>query len=305
MMENFESMNLFLFGEGAASGGGAGEMGAGEGTAGGSDTGMDAASQRAEEQAGDAGQDTQQRDLKAEWERIRADKDLKPYMDEHVQKIFNRRFAAEKQQQESLQKMTQAMEKLAARYGMESADPERLIAAMDGDESFLQAQADKHGMDQETYRKFDEALRFKAKQQQLMNEQQRAQQNAQWVAAKNQEAEALKQKYPAFDLEAELQNQHFRKMIQMDMPMEMAYTAVHHSELMQGGMQYAAQTAQKQVTDNVQARGMRPREGAAKGNGGIVAKLSARDLSAKDLRDYNRRLKAGEHPKYEDYVKRR
>lgn len=303
MMKMWESMNLYLFDGGMASGAGAGDAGMGESAAGGEANGMDAASQRADEGAADAGQE-QQRDLKAEWNKM-INGEFKDLAHEHTQKIINQRFRETKTLQEANQKWQGIGDKLAAKYGMESADPDALIKAIEGDVKFYQEQADKHGMSNEDYAKYSEALQYRARQQQLASEQQRAQENTAWIQQKEAEAQQLAQKYPGFDLTQELGNEHFRRMIQMDMPMEMAYTAVHHNELMQGGMQMAAQQTQKQVTDTIQARGMRPKEGAAKGNGGIVQRMTAKDLSPKDLADYNRRLIAGQNPKYEDYVKRR
>ena len=297
MMENFERMNLYLFDGGMASGAGAGMAGAGASATGGENTGMDAASQRAEDTTADAGQETQQRDLRSEWNRM-INGEFKDLAHEHTQKIIDRRFKETKTLQEKDQKWQAVGDKLAARFGMDMADPDALLKAIEGDTKVYQDQADKHGMSNEDYAKYSEALQYRARQQQLATEQQRAQENAAWIQQKEAEAQTLAQKYPGFDLTVELGNEHFRRMIQMDMPMEMAYTAVHHNELMQGGMQLAAQQTQKQVTDTIQARGMRPKEGAAKG-------LTARDLTPKELNDYNARLMAGQNPQYEDYVKRR
>lgn len=303
MINHLECMNLFLFDGGAASGGGGAMAGAGEGMTGEGNTGMDAASQRAEEQPADAAQNTQ-RDLKAEWNKMK-NGEFKQFVDEHTQNIINRRFGEMKTLQESNQKWQTIGDKLAAKYGLEGADTDAIMKAIDGDARFFQEQADKHGMTTEDYAKYSEALQYKARQQQLLTAQQKQQENARWIQSKEMEAQQLQQKYPGFNLETELQNQHFARMIQMDMPMEMAYTAVHHAELMQNGMQYAMQETQKAVTDNIQARGMRPKEGAARGNGAIVQRMTAKDLTPKELNDYNRRLLAGENPQYEDYVKRR
>lgn len=332
MKNNWMSMDLFLFDGGAAAGAGAAGAGEGAGGTGEGMTGMDAASQRAEEQTADAAQETPQRNYRAEWNKLKNSEEYKPFFAEDTQGIINKRFGDDKALKESNKKHQALAEKLAARYGMDTSDLDALAKAIDEDKGFLQEQADAHGMTQEQYVLYNRAV-----QQEKAMEAQR-----QWVQKREDEARMLSMRDPTFSLEKELGDRRFADMVAKDFPLEAAYSVskfakanpnvdmdqemanpdvirllrvnypmdrayamAHHDELMQGGMQYAAQTAQKQVTDDIRARGMRPKEGAAKGNGGIMPKATVNDLSDKDLKDYNRRLFRGENPRYEDYVKRR
>lgn len=332
MTNDWESMDLMLFDGGAGAGTGAAAGGEGTNEAGEGMTGMDAASQRAEEQTADAAQETPQRNLRSEWNKLKNSEEYKQFFTEDTQGIINKRFGDDKALRETIKRQQALVEKVAARYGTNANDLDALDAAIDGDKKFLQEQADAHGMTTEQYVLYNRAVQQeKAKEAQM-----------QWVRKREDEARFLSMRDPSFDLgrelgdkrfadmvrgdypleaaysvskfakanpgvniDQELANPEIDKLLRVNFPMDRAYNMVHHDELMQNGMQYAAQTAQKQVTDDIRARGMRPKEGAGKGNGGMVPKLTASDLSEKDLKDYNRRLIRGDKPKYEDYVKRR
>ena len=81
-----------------------------------------------------------------------------------------------------------------------------------------------------------------------------------------QQAEALKQKYPDFNLEKELQNPAFFRMTTPEggVKVEDAYFAIHHNELAPQMMAYGMQRAKEQMGQTIQARGKRPAEGAMK-----------------------------------------
>jgi hypothetical protein len=91
-----------------------------------------------------------------------------------------------------------------------------------------------------------------------------------------QQAEALKATVPDFDLQAELQNPEFFRMTSKDVnvPIEAAYFAVHHQELMPQAMAYGIQRGKQQVSQTLQATGRRPQEGAMQGNAAQAAPVT-------------------------------
>lgn len=258
--------------------------------------------------------------------------EFKDLAHEHTQKIINQRFRETKTLQEKVEQWQELGTVLAARYGHDVVDVTRLRDAVRDDKSFLQEQADAHGMTNEQYTEYHDfkihkkAADTKATIEAKLNDEARTLSakdptfNLEAALRENRFAKMLVDNYtmetaydvikyakanPNVDVDKEMANLNMERMLRSGVPMQVAYNALHFDELMQGGMQMAAQQTQKQVTDTIQARGMRPKEGAAKGNGGIVQRMTAKDLSPKDLADYNRRLIAGQNPKYEDYVKRR
>lgn len=277
-MDNIIDMriDLQLFGEGGEGGG--------EGAAGGGDLGTDAASQRAEgaqDASGMAADAAQQRDRQAEWQKLITG-EYKDMYTRDTQNMINKRFRQQKESEEAAQKSRSLAEKVAARYGANADDVDALIAAIDGDEAFMQEQADKMGMTREQYREHVQLKQNAQRYQQLMDQRAQEEQHARQVAAWEQEAAQLSQKMPAFNLEAELQNPMFRDFIRRGISMEHAYKMLHYDDDMQGMARYSAQAAEKETVDRIRARGMRPQEGASGAPAAVQQHKSPKNLTRED-----------------------
>ena len=95
------------------------------------------------------------------------------------------------------------------------------------------------------------------------------------------EAEALREKYPDFDLAAASRNGMFRYLLRSgDYPMEAAYRAAFADAL----AARAATNAQKAVTDHIRARGSRPQEAGAAATPAFTAREDVSKLSDEDVR---------------------
>lgn len=313
MVNMWKRFDLFLF-DGCAGSGAAGGGGEGGSAAGGGSTGMAAASQRAETgskgdlsqvvygkqpgtETADAAQESKEqtppRDMNAEWQKLITG-EFKDQYTRSTQNMINRRFAEAKGLEESNQKYAALVEKVAARYGVDAGDLDGLSKAIDGDTAFLREKADSMGMSLERYQEYTQAKRDAAKWQKSIEQRNAAEQQARQVQAWESEAAAMAQKYPAFNLDSELANKDFADMLRKGVSMEHAWKMLHYDEHMQGMAQYSAQAAEKQVVDNIQARGMRPKEGAAGRTTAVVHKPSAKDLTKADRQEVYRRVMAGE-----------
>ena len=74
-----------------------------------------------------------------------------------------------------------------------------------------------------------------------------------------------------------------------------AYEVVHKDELLTGAIRYAVQSAQKKTVDNIRARGMRPPENGASGNGSAtVVKSNPNNWTKEDFNEVIRRVQHGE-----------
>ena len=81
------------------------------------------------------------------------------------------------------------------------------------------------------------------------------------------EAAALKQKFPAFDLEKEMQNPHFAEMVKPGggLSVEQAYYALHHREIEQALVEQTAARASQALSKSVQAGRRVPAENGSQG----------------------------------------
>ena len=187
----------------------------------------------------------------------------------------------------AMQKSDAVMQKLMVRYGVNDIDA--LNEALDSDEVF-EALAAERGENPDTMRELEN---LKVLQRQV--EHQRHQEELDRKANETfngwmQEAEPLKERYPGFNLENELQNPEFGKLLQRGIPMEHAYKLLHHDELIK-----AAETAAaEKISKNVQSRAARPSENGLGNQSGVVVKSDVHKLTKKDRADLAKRAARGE-----------
>ncbi len=196
------------------------------------------------------------------------------YADE-TRKLINRRFRETDARMASMQPI---IDMLDARYGTEG-DMAKLMDAVEGDAAYWQAAADAAGMSVEAYRtmlRLDRHDRARIAAQRAQRTQYMAAARCeQWQA----EAEALRGKYPQFDLETMLDDGLFTLMLRNDYPMEQAYKACKPDEL----AAQAAASAEKAVTDHIRARGGRPAEAGANPSPAFAVKEDVTKLSDRDV----------------------
>lgn len=223
--------------------------------------------------------------LRAEYEAWRKG-EYKQFFDADVQNIINKRFRETKTLESQLAAMNPIIELLSEKYGTE--DIAQLSALVRQDS--LEDLADAAGMTVEEYEKVmkirQENRMLKQKQQTWEAEQRINQQVQQW----NQEAMALKAKYPDFDLAAEAQNPQFLDLLKAGVTVEAAYQVIHMDEIIAG----TAKQAQQNLAENIKAKGNRPQESAAKGTQGVIIKSDPSKLTAEDRAEIARRVMMGE-----------
>ena len=312
MITNYEMLDLQRFADGAA---GAGVGSAGDGAA----TGVseaDAASQIGRRRATEgqqadvwnkgynpAAQTTQQ----AATGRDAAGNEDAPeetfeslikgkYRDEYkarVDKALNGRFKQTRQMETRLGKMQPIIEVMAECYGIDFTDPE----AMDLDALYQRVTQDKKMYEEEAMREgvpVEILMQRKnlQRQQRALDTQQRR------IAEENEaraemselmsQAVALKSTIPDFDIEREMLNPAFARMVLKaprgsGVPLEAAYYAVHHAEIDAARRQQQYQTTQQavrqtaQMVSNAVASGSR--RPAENGSGAAAAAITTADPS--------------------------
>ena len=201
--------------------------------------------------------------------------EFKDQYTEATQKLINRRF---RETDQKIQSMQPVIDMLDQRYGTQG-DMTKLMAAIEGDRAYWQDAADEAGMTVEQYQKMQQYERqirqYRAMQQQTQNQYLANLQYRQWQT----EAEALKQKYPAFDLNAAQQNDMFMTLLRNKYPMEEAYKAAFADQI----ASQASASAEKAVIENIRARGNRPTEAGSSATPAFTVKDDVSKLSDQDI----------------------
>ena len=292
-MERFLNLHLFDGAAGGGDGGGAGSAGGGDGgtAAGGTVTGGSINGQTvttAEAEARQAAFDSF----------IAENKDL---YDARVEKQLSRRFRdTERLRADSdrLAKLGPTLSLLQQRYGTADGDIDALMEAIEGDNAYYEEAAMDAGMTVEQYKEMQRLERENAELRQMRETQeQQKRANARFEEWMKQ-AEACKQFYPSFDLEAELQGENGERMMKLmtsGVDVRTAFEVIYKDDILGGAMAKTAQTIAQKTVNGIRSRGMRPRENGVAGNNAPVAMTTdVNKMTKKEREEIARRVMRGE-----------
>ena len=225
------------------------------------------------------------------WEEIMAD----PEYNKQMQAVVQSRLKSAKSAEETLGKLTPALELLARKHNLDPAnmDYDALAKAISDDDGYYEDKALEMGVSVETAKKIDQQERDTARQQREEARTLQEQRLRQHFVKLQQQGEAMKKVFPNFDLRQELQNPAFARMTSpnVGISVEDAYYAVHRNELQTAAIQATAQKTAQKISNSIQAGSRRPVEAGASGQAPSVttfdyskASREQREAFKKDLR---------------------
>lgn len=220
--------------------------------------------------------------------------EYKDLYDARVKETVQRRLRGTREQVERLQAMMPMLTVLGQRYGVDPSDVAALSRAVDADESYLIREAEKKGISpdtlRETWRLEREATNLRRQMDDYKAEQETRRIYGEW----QQQGEQCKMLYPNFDLEAELQNEDFCRLLRNRVNVQTAYEVIHKDEIIPAAMQVAAQQAAEKVTAAVRANAARPAENGSKGSAASVGKIDVANMTNEQMDDIRKRVLRGE-----------
>ena len=318
MVFPFERLNLQLF-DGAAAGGSAGSAApGGEGASAGANVQEAAAPvnprakrnpladvkygiqpQEAEPQAAAAQPEAQPTEQRKSFQEL-IDGEYKDDANKYVQNILKKRLGESKAAEAKLGELTPALELLGKKYGVDTSDMaafdvNALIQRISDDDGLYEAEAEKRGLSVEatkTVMALEKKAALADKLQQENLERTMFNQHLQKMAT---EGESLKQIYPGFNLQAELQNPRFQRLTSPNVGISVrdAYELIHKDEIQAATMQFAVQKSAEKLAQSVQANAARPAENGSTQNA-VTVKNDPRLFSKQDREEIRRRVRLGE-----------
>ena len=194
------------------------------------------------------------------WEEIMADPEYNKQMQLTVQSRLKNAKAAE----ESLAKLTPALELLARRHGLDATnmDYEAIAKAINDDDAYYEDKALEMGVSVDAAKRIDQQERDHARQQRQEEMNLEEQKLRNHFMKMEQQGEALKKVFPKFDLRTEMQNPVFARLTHpsVGLSVEDAYHAVHRKEIDVARSQVIAQRTTEQISNAIQAGARRPDE---------------------------------------------
>ena len=302
-------LSLQIFAEGAGAAGGAGDGGTAQGqgvteaaalpqTKGEKNNPLAAVKYGIQEDVAPAAEVQQtiteaQPDPNAEFEKLIKGQYKEQY-DARVQDTIQKRLKGSKETVDKYNALAPTLEILANKYGVDAADIEALNKAIQEDDAFFEEEALKRGMsvqDLKSIRKMErENADLKRQMQEKETKEKADKLYAQWM----QQEKDLKQVYPSFNMQAEMQNQKFVDLLRSNIDVKTAYEVIHKDEIIPAAMQFTAKTVEQKLTNKIIANGARPTENGMSSQGAAVVKSDVSQLSKADRAEIIRRVQRGE-----------
>lgn len=295
MRDFLKMLNLQLFGEGGDGGA------AGEGAVSGETTGADIPSaipERARKnykEAVERHRPTVQNETptttepesakKATYAELIKSDDYKEEHEKYMAKTIGDRLKKYKGVEAQNAQMMELLGTVASKYGVDTTAEnflESLTEKVNADDSYYENYAMEHDISPEEARRI---VTMERKMQAIEAQERQKQQEdgmRQFVMTLRQNAEKTKARFPDFDLDAEWQDERFRRLAQAtNGDTTAAYMACHGDRLITGAVQNAAQQITAQTAQAVAANKARPAENGMTGS--VAAVTTKEDFSKMSL----------------------
>lgn len=215
------------------------------------------------------------------------------YKDEHkayMDKTIGDRLKKYKGIEENLGKHKALLDIVANKYGVNPDDEnylDVLSQKIEADDSYYENYAMEHDISAEEARRIVTMERKVAQIEAQKAEQQKQEQMRQQILTLRQNAEKTKAQFPQFDLDAEMQNEKFRRLCAVNNgDTTAAYMACHWNEILPATVQMASQRVKEQTAQAVAANKARPSENGLSSSASSVVTQNFKGMSLSDIRAY-------------------
>lgn len=212
-----------------------------------------------------------------------------------LQSAMEKRFKAANKDKETVGKLAPVLELLGRKYGVDASDLSKLdIDALTNtileDDSYYEEEAMNRGVSVEALKEIRRMERENATLKQTIEERTKRENSERAYAELVNQANGVKAVYPNFDLNAEMQNPSFGRLVANGVPLQTAYEVVHKNEILPAAMQFAVQKTQENISKSIQSGKNRPSENGVGNSVGFTTKLDPSKLTPEERADIRRRV---------------
>lgn len=219
-----------------------------------------------------------------------------------VSDAVNKRFKNQKDLQGQIDAIDPVIRAIAERYEIQADANGRIpIDALSekvlNDNAIYEKEAFERGMSVEDLKQIKALERENA---QLKRASMQTEEQREWDALVAQ-GEELKAMYPSFDMDTEMLNPQFGRLLAtmqrsgFSDPVRIAFETIHRDEIMGGAMQYAVQQTKQKISNSIQSGMSRPQEnGTQQTAAGAPTALDPSKLSKEQIEDIKNRAARGE-----------
>ncbi len=236
-------------------------------------------------------------DLDSEFDELAKGK-YKEQFDSRVKAAIDRRFKNAENYQRTIGEYEDATALLFTKYGLKAGDTKGLKNAIENDDGIYASAAEEEGVTPDRYR---ENLRLKAdaeKGRSMMEEFRAQQQRQETFARWDQESTELQEVFPAFNLNAELENETFLETLDRVGSVRDAFMITHMQDILSGAMETSKTNATKAAVENFKSNAQRPVENGMKRQPAVIRKDDPSKMTDDDLRKAAEAARRGEIIKF-------
>lgn len=235
------------------------------------------------------------------FESLIAGKYKKDY-EKSLKSAMQKRFKNQRDLQGQIDRIDPIIRTMAQRYNIKPAADgsisiDDLHNAIMNDNAAYEQEAFQRGMNVEDLKALK---RLEAENATLRAQNARTAEQREWDALM-QQGEQVRQMYPDFDLDAEMQNPQFGRLLatmqKSGFPnaVRTAYEAVHREEIMGGAMRYAVAQTEQKISKSIQSGMRRPAEnGTTQQAAASVGTTDPSKLTRAQIEDIKKRAERGE-----------
>lgn len=221
------------------------------------------------------------------WDEIKND----PEYNAEIQKIVKSRLKDDGMAKQKLDAMSEVLEIISGKYGVDATDAAALKKAVEEDDSFYEEAALEAGMSVSQYKQVQKVTRENARMKQQQEQYLRNQFEQHHEQQLIEQSEELKKLFPTFDLAKERENKVFASLIAPGgVDVKSAYYAIHHNELQAAAMQITAQKTAEQISSSIQSGARRPLENGSHSKAPSVTTFDYRKASPEQRAALRKRI---------------
>lgn len=196
--------------------------------------------------------------------------------------------------EENYKKLEPALMMIASNYGInpDQFNVDELVKAVENDNTYYEKKAIEQGLPVEAVKKIDQLERKEIIRQREERERQEAEQRSARFEKLVREAQKVKEMYPDFNLETEMQNASFARLVANSVPVQTAYEVAHKDEIIGKAMQYTAKQTEQKLSNAIQS-GMRPVENGTSGSGAVMLNVDPRSLTKEERKRIRDEVRQG------------
>lgn len=221
---------------------------------------------------------------------------FKDEYNKRMQTAIKKRIKDTKQLEARVNSFAPIFEAYGSRYGIDPKDEQSIINKLMDENSLYEDEAIQRGMDVDTLKTLKATERENAMLRRQQAEAQQNMENERKFQNFQAQAQALKQLFPSFDLDTEMQNREFERLTwEAGVPLETAYKLLHQDEILASGMQYAVQQTRQKISNDIRSNGMRPSEGGTSRQAATsLGNRTPKDWTKEERAQFRERVKNGE-----------